>query len=164
MNAESNLTPVSRNEQFLNAILNDVHNMANVFSSYEGIVIVNYTSHKNEETDEYDVQCDKTAEEIYQAYTSGKVILGRMNNTINLNLVFCMEHENIHGVSWSTMFAAGRFSVIREDLSDHDIITLGVFHVDDDISIRTEVVMTNEVYCDGLAYLVGEESSYGQNS
>ena len=87
--------PLTREEKYLDLIADRFNSISHEFS--EDVFVINYTeeaidSEESEsETAEYTVVCDKSAEEIYEAYTSGKHIIALYDDIINLTLTICCK-------------------------------------------------------------------------
>ena len=137
-------TPITREEEYLGLIADRFNSISQEFS--EDVFVINYiqepidSEESESETTEYTVVCDKTAEEIYEAYTSGKHIVALYEGFVNLTLTFCYKEDNDVVIHWSALFAAGDYS--RVGMYRDNIASAGIEHVNEAISIKQETVIT----------------------
>ena len=137
-------TPITREEEYLGLIADRFNSISQEFS--EDVFVINYiqepidSEESESETTEYTVVCDKTAEEIYEAYTSGKHIVALHEGFVNLTLTFCYKEDNDVVIHWSALFAAGDYS--RVGMYRDNIASMGIEHVNEAISMKQETVIT----------------------
>ena len=137
-------TPITREEEYLGLIADRFSGISQGFS--EDVFVINYiqepidSEESESETTEYTVVCDKTAEEIYEAYTSGKHIVALYEGFVNLTLTFCYKEDNDVVIHWSALFAAGDYS--RVGMYRDNIVSVGIEHVNEAVSMKQEIVIT----------------------
>ena len=158
--------PVTREDYYLDLIADRVNSISQEIA--ENVFLVNYTvefTGAGTEEEEYTITCNKTAEEIYSAYTSGKNIVALLYGNVILTLTRCFRKNNAPYIYWTALCAAEFFSSYEVDqYSPHNLKSIEITHQADSIQIDWETIVTRGSVVDFLDWRDAQNQDAGSNN